>query len=151
MKNIYCDGACKGNPGESGSGIVVFEDTLPIFGIYGAYTENGTNNIAELKAFKKALLLVENVPTKIYVDSQYTINSITKWSYNWKKNNWTKKGGIKNLELIKEIHEIYDSIKDNLEIIYVKGHSGNEGNDLADNFANAAIKYKQKEWKKELL
>jgi ribonuclease HI len=143
---IYCDGACKGNPGLSGSGVVVFHNDN-ISSYSGEYEENGTNNTAELKAFKKALELSQNDShCTIYVDSQYTINSITKWAYNWKKNNWTKKGGIKNLELIKEIHSLYDSFKESLDIVYVKGHSGDYGNDLADKAANIAIQNKYFEW-----
>jgi len=139
---IYCDGACKGNPGKSGSGLAIYNrDDKPIL-LYGDYASNGTNNTAELKALYKALLIAQkyNIKTTIFCDSQYSINSITQWAYSWKKNNWRKKGGeIKNLDIIKLSHNLFDKIQNIVEIKYVKGHSGIEGNELADRMALKAI------------
>ncbi|MAD42095.1 MAG: hypothetical protein CL623_06850 [Arcobacter sp.] len=79
----------------------------------------------------------------IYSDSKYSIDCITTWAYGWKAKGWTKKGGeIKNLELIKKTHELYERIKDFIEIKHVKGHAGIEGNELADRMAVTAIKEK---------
>ncbi|GGD46993.1 hypothetical protein GCM10012288_21560 [Malaciobacter pacificus] len=141
---IYCDGACKGNPGNAGSGVAVYNDD--IITLYsGLFIEYGTNNIAELNALKKALEISQNCnETIIYSDSMYAIDCITKWGYTWKKNDWTKKGGeIKNLELIKEVHNLYDNMKDKVIIKHVKGHSGVEGNELADRMAVNAINSKE--------
>jgi len=145
MINIYCDGACRGNPGESGSGVIVYLDDEEINSYYGHFDKEGTNNTAELKAFIEALKIVEILNEKciIFADSQYCINSITNWAYKWKSNNWTKKGGIKNLELIKTAHELYDKLKNLIEVKYVKGHSNNKGNDKADYLANKAIDLKE--------
>lgn len=142
---IYCDGACENNPGEAGSGITVYNDDAPIL-YYGNYIKNGTNNIAELNALLKALEIAIQSNCKdiiIYSDSKYSIDCITNWSYGWKRNGWTKKGGeIKNLSLIQEAHNLYDGIKDKIIIEHVKGHSGIEGNELSDRMAVNAIKEK---------
>ncbi len=142
---IYTDGACKGNPGKSASGIVVYKNNeRPI--LYSSnYEENGTNNTAELKAFYQGLLIAKEESlyfNKITIksDSQYTINSITKWAAGWEKNGWKKKNGeIKNLELIKKIYYLYQNLKEMLMVEYVKGHAGIEGNELADFAANKGI------------
>jgi len=150
MLNIYCDGACRGNPGDSGSGIAVFRDQRLLLSISGDF-ENGTNNTAELKAFLKALSIAKtkNETATIFTDSKYTINSVTVWGYSWKKNNWKKKkGDILNLELIKLAHELYEEIKDFVSVEYVKGHSGDIGNDSADKCANLAIDLKCTSWTK---
>ncbi len=142
---IYCDGGCQGNPGKSGSGLAIYganknQPTL----IYGAFEAMGTNNTAELNALYKALLIAKEYERSIKItilsDSKYSIESITNWAYGWKKNNWKKKGGeIKNLDLIKKAHQLYEELKDTITIKHVKGHSGIEGNELADRMALLAI------------
>lgn len=144
--SIYCDGACSGNPGEAGSGLAVYStDSNPVL-YHGAYVKNGTNNIAELNALFKALKLCESNPNHqntIFSDSKYSIDCICTWAYGWKAKGWTKKSGeIKNLELIKEAHFLYEKIKDNITIKHVKGHAGIEGNELADRMAVHTIKAK---------
>jgi len=148
---IYCDGACMNNPGNAGSGLSIYlNDNDPIL-LYGDYTEFGTNNIAELNAFYKALLIAKESKSKkntIYSDSQYSIDCITKWAYKWKNKSWTKKGGkIKNLEIIKIAHELYVNIKDKVNIKHVKAHTGIEGNELADRMGAVAIDSKNREYK----
>ena len=146
---IYCDGACSGNPGKAGSGLAIYSNKKNPVLLYGAYEENGTNNIAELNALYQALLIArqtnsENIIT-IYSDSKYSIDCIKTWAYSWKKNGWSKKGGeIKNLELIIEAHTLYEKLKDKIEINHVKGHAGVEGNELADRMAVYTIKAKNK-------
>ncbi len=140
---IYCDGACKGNPGKAGSGLAIYGgDAKPTL-LYGAYEERGTNNTAELNALYKALLIAsesQSVNITIYCDSKYSIDCISTWAYGWKKNGWIKKGGeIKNLEIIKLAHELYERIKNSVTIKHVKGHAGVEGNELADRMAVYAI------------
>jgi len=148
MVEIYCDGACRGNPGLSGSGLIVYKDNK-VTKMAGCFEENGTNNSAELKALIHSLKIAERIEEKctIKTDSSYSRNAIIDWAYNWKKNNWTKKGGIKNLELIKEAHTLYDLLKDNVSIEYVKGHAGIEGNEEADKMANYAVDNKIIKWK----
>lgn len=148
--NIYCDGACSGNPGEAGSGLAVYSsDSKPVL-YHGAYVKNGTNNIAELNALYKALQICEeNTEHKntVLSDSKYSIDCICTWAYGWKAKGWTKKSGeIKNLELIKEAHFLYEKIKNNITIKHVKGHAGIEGNELADRMAVHTIKAKNKSY-----
>lgn len=136
---IYCDGACSGNPGKSGSGLAIYEDEkMPVL-LYGAADIMGTNNTAELKALLKALELAEDAQHQkvaILSDSKYSIECVVNWAYGWKKNGWTKKGGdIKNLELIQNAHAIYERIIDKVLISHVRGHAGVEGNELADRMA----------------
>lgn len=136
---IYCDGACSGNPGKSGSGLAIYEDDkMPVL-MYGAADVMGTNNTAELKALLRALELAGDATYEkvaILSDSKYSIECVVNWAYGWKKNGWTKKGGdIKNLELIQSAHAIYDGIKDKVVISHVRGHAGVEGNELADRMA----------------
>jgi len=149
---IYCDGACKGNPGEAGSGLSIYKDNNKPILIYGEYQSRGTNNTAELNALYKALLIASKYKkATICSDSKYSIDCITKWAYNWKKNNWTKKGGeIKNLDIIKLSHSLYEEIKYRVTVEYVKAHAGFEGNELADRMAGLAIKNKNDEYKEYL-
>jgi ribonuclease HI len=136
---IYCDGACSGNPGKSGSGLAIYEDANKPILMYGAADVMGTNNTAELKALLQALELASDAlhdKVAILSDSKYSIECVVNWAYGWKKNGWTKKGGeIKNLELIQTAHAIYERIKDKVVISHVKGHAGVEGNELADRMA----------------
>lgn len=148
---IYCDGACSGNPGEAGSGLAIYSNKKNPVLLHGAYEKDGTNNIAELNALYQALIIArqsnsQNIIT-IYSDSKYSIDCITTWAYGWKAKGWTKKGGeIKNLELIKEAHQLYERLKNKIEIHHVKGHSGVEGNELADRMAVYTIKAKNKDF-----
>jgi len=142
---IYCDGACQGNPGKAGSGLALYGDNKqqPTL-LYGAFESMGTNNTAELNALYKALIIAKeyssNGAITILSDSKYSIDSITKWAYSWKKNGWKKKGGeIKNLEIIQQMHQLYEELKDIITIKHVKGHAGIEGNELADRMALLAI------------
>ena len=149
--SIYCDGACSGNPGEAGSGLAVYSqnNSKPIL-YHGAYVKNGTNNIAELNALYKALLICESnekFPNTILSDSKYSIDCICTWAYGWKSKGWVKKGGeIKNLDLIKKAHLLYEKIKNNVTIKHVKGHAGIEGNELADRMAVQTIKIKNEDY-----
>jgi ribonuclease HI len=145
---IYCDGACSGNPGEAGSGLAIYSKEK-ISLMYGGYEEIATNNIAELKALYVALKIASKYKSAtIKIDSKYSMDSVTKWAYNWKKNGWKKKGGeIKNLEIIQLSHQLYNDNIDKITIEYVKGHSGVEGNELADKMARLAIEDKQTKFK----
>ena len=148
---IYCDGACSGNPGNAGSGLAIYSNKKNPVLLYGAYEEEGTNNIAELNALFQALTIASQTHSEniisIYSDSKYAIDCITTWAYGWKKNGWNKKGGeIKNLELIQEAHYLYEKLKNKIEIIHVRGHKGIEGNELADRMAVYTIKAKNKDF-----
>lgn len=147
---IFCDGACSNNPGKAGSGLALYYGNNQPILIYGEYEDYGTNNTAELNALYKALIIASESKSKniiIYSDSKYSIDCISNWAYAWKSKSWTKKSGeIKNLDLIKKAHELYDDIKEMISIEHVKGHSGIEGNELADRMALNAISSKSKDY-----
>ena len=144
MKNnivIYTDGACKGNPGEGGWGAVI-ENKKSVKKLYG-YEKNTTNNRMEIVAAIKALkTFSEKSDIIIYTDSKYLMNGINDWINNWKKNNWktSNKKDVKNVDLWKIIDEL--NLKHNIDWNWVKGHSGNPGNEMADDLANLAISRK---------
>lgn len=142
---IYSDGACRGNPGEAGSGVAIYrKDTLSQLW-YGLYDVNGTNNTAELKALYQALVFAKEELAKgntvcIFCDSEYAIGSATKWAKKWERNHWMDGNTPrKNAEIIKPIHFLYQELKGQLAIVHVRGHRGIEGNELADRMAMLAI------------
>ena len=151
---IYCDGACQGNPGEAASGLAIYgRDRAHPTLIYGDYNPRGTNNTAELNALYKALLLASeyegDASVTILSDSKYSIDCITTWAYGWKRNGWKKKGGeIKNLKIIRQAHSLYEELKSSITIRYVKGHAGIEGNELADRMALKAIEHRATQYRK---
>lgn len=142
---IYTDGGCEPNPGEAGSGMAIYRKGRISELWYGLYNPQGTNNTAELSALYQAMLVAKDELAKkrsvvIFCDSKYSIQCVTQWAANWEKRGWTKPSGeIKNLELIKEMFALYQSLKDQLEILHVNGHVGVEGNELADRMSIKAI------------
>ncbi len=148
--SIYCDGACDPNPGNAGSGIVVYRGGKLAELWYGLYNPVGTNNTAELNALYHALRMAEAAikdgdSVEICSDSAYAINCIRTWAPGWEKKGWKKPGGeIKNLEIIQDCYAIYQRIRDKLTLTHVAGHVGTEGNELADRMAMLAAHSKEK-------
>ena len=142
---IYCDGACEPNPGNAGSGVVVYRDGKLAQLWYGLYNPNGTNNTAELNALYQALLIAEKAiaageAVQILCDSTYAINCVSKWAAGWEKKGWRKAGGeIKNLSIIQGAYALYTRIESELELTHVSAHVGTEGNELADRMAMFAV------------
>ena len=148
--SIYCDGASEPNPGNAGSGIVVYRAGKLAELWYGLYNPMGTNNTAELSALYHALRMAEaeiknGNTVEVCSDSAYSINCIRNWAQNWEKKGWKKPGGeIKNLEIIRDCYAIYRRIKKNLTLTHVAAHVGTEGNELADRMAMLGVKRKEK-------
>ncbi len=142
---IFTDGGCVPNPGKAGTGVAVYRNNVIDELWYGLYNANGTNNTAELNGLNQALFLAKDEVNKgktvaIFCDSKYSIQCITQWAVNWEKKGWKKNGGeIKNLDLIKDIFSLYQSLKDKIKILHVNGHVGVEGNELADRMSMVAI------------
>lgn len=149
--SIYCDGACEPNPGNAGSGIVVYRFGKLAELWYGLYNPMGTNNTAELNALYHALRMAEaEIKTgntvEVCSDSAYSINCIRTWAATWEKKGWKKAGGeIKNLKIIQDCSAIYRRIKNNLTLTHVAAHVGTEGNELADRMAMLGAQSKEKE------
>jgi ribonuclease HI len=140
MKQVimYTDGACRGNPGPGGWGVLLkFNGTQKE--IFGG-SSSTTNNKMELKAAIEGLrLLTEPCSINLHTDSKYVMDGITQWINNWKKNNWktSTKKDVKNKELWQELDDLMDHHEVTLH--WVKGHSGDEGNEMADMLANKGI------------
>ena len=132
MITYYTDGSCSPNPGPGG--FAVIKNMQPE--ILGA-EDDSTNIRMEGKALIAALKDADGAECEIYTDSEFWINVITKWSLNWEKNGWKKKGGeIKNLDIVMEVCPLYRA--SSATLIWVRGHNNDEGNELADQWANKA-------------
>lgn len=135
---IYTDGACRGNPGPGGWGVWLKYADAEKF-LYGGEQET-TNNRMELMAAIQALeILKYPCRIKLYSDSQYVLQGITEWMANWKKRGWktAAKKPVKNEDLWRRLDEVMQ--KHTINWTWVKGHSGNIGNEKADQLANQGI------------
>lgn len=137
MIEVFTDGACLGNPGPGGWGVLILDD--------GNARElsggeaNTTNNRMELMAAIRAL---EETPRGksiiLYTDSQYVKNGITSWIHGWKKNGWknASKKPVKNRDLWEALDALIEGRE--IEWRWVKGHAGHPGNERADALASEA-------------
>jgi len=135
---IYTDGACRGNPGPGGWGALVRFDSVEKE-IFGGQT-NTTNNQMELSAAIEGLsILTEPCNVELFTDSKYVMDGITQWIQNWKKNNWrtAAKKDVKNKELWQKLDQLINQHQ--VQWHWVKGHSGDAGNEAADLLANKGI------------
>ena len=141
---IYTDGACTGNPGPGGwAAIILFEkDKKELVGGEKLTTNNRMELTAAIKALeycneqeKKQLSLKQ---IKIYTDSIYLKDGITIWIKNWEKNNWktANKQNVKNVDLWKKLKDLIKSTE--VDWNWVKGHSEDPMNELADQLAKKA-------------
>ena len=136
--NIYTDGACRGNPGVGGWGVLIeYENhNKEMFG----GEKNTTNNQMELMAAIQGLkALSEKCIVNLTTDSKYVMDGINSWIINWKKNNWknSQKQNVKNKELWIQLDKL--NSQHDVKWYWVKGHSGHPQNELADQLANKGI------------
>ena len=133
MTIYYTDGSASPNPGPGG--FAVIKDLRPH--ILGSEEGKTTNIRMEGKALIAAIQDAGDDNAEIYTDSEFWINVVTKWAPGWQARGWTKKGGeIKNLDIVQELFELYTN--SNVDLKWVRGHEGDEGNELADEWANKA-------------
>lgn len=133
--DVYTDGACRGNPGPGGWGVlfIVNDETETLCG--GA--PETTNNRMELQAAIEALkALPEGTTMTVYTDSLYVKDGISKWIVNWRKNNW-KNGRLKNKDLWVQLDEL--NLARNVTWQWVRGHAGHPLNEKADELANIGL------------
>lgn len=91
----------------------------------------------EGKALVAAMEDANGELAEIFTDSQFWINVITEWAPGWASKGWKKKGGeIKNLDIVQDAYDLYQ--ESNVTLTWVRGHEGDEGNELADEWANKA-------------
>ena len=133
MITYFTDGSASPNPGPGG--FAVIKDGKPH--ILGSEDGDTTNIRMEGKAIIAALKAAAGEPAEIYTDSEFWINVITKWAPGWEAKGWKKKGGeIKNLDIVQEVYPLCQQSQATL--VWVRGHVGNELNELADEWANKA-------------
>jgi ribonuclease HI len=140
--NIYTDGACSGNPGPGGWGVVILKDE-EVLKHSGSHIDT-TNNRMELLAVCKALEYlnsIERQKANIYSDSAYVVNAINEcWIKKWKERGWktSKDENVKNKDLWERIDKMLKILKD-VRIIKVKGHNGDTFNEEADRLAKLQV------------
>ena len=135
---IYTDGACRGNPGPGGWGVVMgFRDNEKTLKGYAPAT---TNNRMELTAVIEALRALKRpCEVEIITDSKYVMQGINEWLQGWKRNGWktAARKPVKNIDLWQQLDD--ELQRHDVVWRWVRGHSGNSGNEHADRLANAAI------------
>lgn len=136
--DVYTDGACKGNPGIGGWGALLRFDgkSREMFG-GEALT---TNNRMELTAVIRALeALKRHCRVRVHTDSTYVQQGISVWIHNWKKRGWrtSDKKPVKNVDLWQQLDDLAQ--KHDIEWLWVRGHSGHDGNERADELANRGV------------
>ena len=133
MRIFHTDGSASPNPGPGG--FAVIENGEPV--ALGSEDGDTTNIRMEGRALIAAMKIALGDECEIYTDSEFWINVITKWAPGWEAKGWIKKGGeIKNLDLVKEAYALHQ--KSDAKLIWVRGHVGDVGNELADEWANKA-------------
>ena len=136
---IYTDGACSGNPGPGGWGAVILDEEKNETNISGE-EKSTTNNRMELMAPIMALRKIKKFSEVIiYTDSTYLKNGITIWIKNWEINGWMSKNKkpIKNKDLWVTLSKL--SEEQNIDWKWIKAHTGNKYNEIADKLATNAI------------
>ena len=136
--DIFTDGACSGNPGPGGWGVLLrwgdVEKEL------SGGEPNTTNNRMELTAVIRALEQLKN-PSQVRVvtDSQYVQKGISEWIHGWKQKGWktSNKQPVKNADLWQQLDAI--SSRHQVEWVWVRGHDGHAGNERADTLANKGV------------
>ena len=140
MKRVtaYTDGACRGNPGPGGWGVVLR------FNGHEKHLQGGeaqtTNNRMELMAAIQALeSLKESCQVQLHSDSTYVLKGITEWLPGWKRKQWrtADRKPVKNVDLWQRLDVA--NARHQVDWCWVKGHAGHEGNELADRLANQGI------------
>ena len=146
ITKVYTDGACSGNPGSGGWGVVILADQLKT---YNGSEKETTNNRMELKA---AIMGIKNsdmtTEITIYTDSKYVKDGITNWITSWKKNNWitASKKPVKNQDLWKELDNMNNQY--NVKWEWVKAHQDNNSDDSKyNNMADQLARKGAMEWK----
>ena len=136
----YTDGACKGNPGPGGWGVLLRSGTNERE-LYGG--EPGTtNNRMELTAVIQALAALKRpCAITLYVDSQYVLKGITEWLPGWKAKGWrtAAKTPVKNVELWQQLDELVRGAGHRIDWQWVRGHNGDPGNERAAALANLGV------------
>jgi ribonuclease HI len=138
---VYTDGACKGNPGPGGWGVLLRSADGTEKELFGG--ELGTtNNRMEMMAVIEALSALKR-PCQItlHIDSQYVLKGITEWLQGWKAKGWktASKQPVKNVDLWQRLDALVSGAGHTIDWRWVKGHAGDPGNERADGLANRGV------------
>lgn len=143
--HFYTDGACSGNPGKGGWAWILHHNNQ--FKAYSGYDPHTTNNQMEMTAVMHTLEFITNAKINteciIFTDSIYVRNGLLEWVENWKKQNWktSTKAPVKNQELWIKMDALYDKLRSHVHIEWIKGHSTNIGNNIADMIATCSVNH----------
>jgi ribonuclease HI len=135
---IYCDGACRGNPGPGGWGALLrsggHEKRL-----YGSAPQTTNNRMELMGAIEALAALRKPCRVTVWTDSEYVKKGMTEWLAGWKARGWknSAKQPVKNAELWQRLET--EAARHEVDWRWVKGHAGHEGNEIADQLANQAI------------
>ncbi len=138
MIEAYTDGACSGNPGPGGWGVLMIDggNKQEFCGGEAETTNNRMELMAAIRALEEA---PKNQPIKVTTDSQYVKNGVETWIHGWKRNGWktASKKPVKNQDLWQTLDSLAESRA--VTWAWVKGHAGHEGNEAADALARQGM------------
>jgi ribonuclease HI len=138
---IYTDGACKGNPGPGGWGAILRSTGHAEKELFGG-EHLTTNNRMEMTAVIEALSALKRpCDISLYIDSKYVLQGITEWLPGWKAKGWktAAKQPVKNVDLWQKLDALVNTGGHTIEWCWVKGHTGDPGNERADALANMGV------------
>ncbi len=138
---IYTDGACKGNPGPGGWGVLLRSPDGSEKELFGG-DRNTTNNRMEMMAVIQALTALKRpCAITLFIDSQYVLKGITEWLAGWKAKGWktAAKQPVKNVDLWQQLDGLVAHGGHKIDWQWVKGHAGDPGNERADGLANRGV------------
>ncbi len=137
---MYTDGACKGNPGPGGWGVLLTwgNTEKELFGGELATTNNRMEMMAVIEGLSA---LKQPCSITLYIDSQYVLKGMTEWLKGWKARGWTtaSKEPVKNVDLWQRLDALAHTTGHKIEWRWVKGHAGHPGNERADGLANRGV------------
>ena len=141
---IYTDGACKGNPGPGGWGALL-KSVSTQKELFGGEALT-TNNRMELTAVIEALTALKRpCHVTLHVDSQYVLKGMTEWMAGWKARGWktATKQAVKNVDLWQRLDQLVNTAGHKIDWRWVRGHTGDAGNEQADALANRGVEQVQ--------
>ena len=136
--DAYTDGACRGNPGPGGWGVVLRASGVQkeMFGGEPSTTNNRMEMLAAITALES---LRHPCEVRLYTDSQYVLKGMTEWLSGWKARGWktADRKPVKNVDLWQRLEQA--SAAHRVQWVWVRGHDGNPGNERADELANRGV------------
>jgi len=137
VEGVFTDGACSGNPGPGGWGVVYVRGNAVVEQRHG-HDPDTTNNRMELMAIIEGLkMLAVDTETIMWSDSNLCVRSLMEWASGWQARGWKRKTGpIANLELVKEAFSLLNE-RPGVKLKWIKAHSGNRWNEYADSLSTA--------------